>query len=168
MQENFDFLETCSYGCLHTPVTCLDHIAVSAIDLWRDHRWLDDADSLYRGEKQRVSLSRRFRLARIVGIFVQRARIDLDNVYEIAPVQLRNGMTAAPFRLHSFARHFPDRGPGGPAQLRPSSPAPNAKRGLKPCEGRGAGMRRWRLSVSGGGLNELRPGFFFFAFPLPL
>ncbi|ASP89644.1 hypothetical protein CDO26_35910 (plasmid) [Sinorhizobium meliloti] len=46
-----------------------------------------------------------------------------------------------PFSVFSsFQRHFPDRGADGPVQLRPSIPARLAKRGLRPCAGRRAGI----------------------------
>ncbi|MDQ0563027.1 hypothetical protein QO004_004836 [Rhizobium mesoamericanum] len=62
-------------------MTGLDDEAVAAILLRRDNRRLDDPDRLDGGEQQRIGLRRRFRSAGAVGIVLQRAGIEFQDMH---------------------------------------------------------------------------------------
>ncbi|MCY1361628.1 hypothetical protein D9M69_482990 [compost metagenome] len=101
-----------------------DDVAVPAIGFRKYDGRLDDADGLDRSEQQGICLRRGLRLARIIRIFLQRARIDLHDVHGIFLFWgAGRGAVAGPSCLRFIRRHLPDRRAGGPAQLPPSVPA---------------------------------------------
>ncbi|MBB3166560.1 hypothetical protein FHS25_007078 [Rhizobium laguerreae] len=77
--DNVHFLDGGGDDQAGAPVTGFDDVAVAAGFGENDGR-LDDADGLDGRKQQRVGLGRRLRLARIVGIVLQRTRIDLHEL----------------------------------------------------------------------------------------
>ena len=59
----------------------LDDEAVAATRFGGNDGRLDDADGLDGRDQQRIALRRGFGFAGIVGIFLQRARVDLDDMH---------------------------------------------------------------------------------------
>ncbi|OBY06432.1 hypothetical protein BAE36_14770 [Rhizobium leguminosarum bv. trifolii] len=165
--DNIDFLDAGGDGHARAPVARFDDIAVAAGFGENDGR-LDDADSLDGRKQQRVGLGRRLRLTSIVGIVLQRTRIDFHELHGNVPF---SGDADAAF-CRSFLSSFfsedtsrtakrPDRRNCGRAALprRISGANSHAK-----DEWPGCGVPR--LSASGGGRTDLRP--VFLPFPLLL
>jgi hypothetical protein len=135
--EHVDLLETGCDRLLHAAVTGIDDIAVAAAGFGDNEGRLYDADGLDRRQQQGIGLRRGLGLTRIVGIVLQRARIELHEVHGKFSCSGISGpaRSGGPYSSSS-RRHPPARGADGPVQLRASIPARSSERGLKPCAGR--------------------------------
>ena len=111
--EDFDLVEACGDGKAHTAMAGVNDITISAIRFRSDHRRLNDADGLDGRQHQRIGLRRRLRLAHPVGVFLQRARVNLDDLHGICPCL--EGFGPAPRQpfLSSFFSKTPPGPPNG-------------------------------------------------------
>jgi hypothetical protein len=129
--DDLDLLELGRDRTSRAAMAGLDDEAVAAIGFRRDDRRLDDADGHDGRGEQRIALRRGFGLAGIIGIILQRARVDLDDMHgKLLFTIVGPACRRFPFSSSS-RRPPPNRGAGGPVQLRPSSPARPDKRGCK-------------------------------------
>ena len=138
--EHVDLFEAGGDGLLHAAVAGIDDEAVAAIGFGRNDGRLDDADGLDRRQQQRVGLRRGLGLARLVGIFLQRARIDLHELHGNSPVR---GLRTSPL-ARSFLVFFPKTPPG------PRSGRAGATAAEHPCPAGQAGLTALRRTTRPG------------------
>ncbi len=137
--EYFDFFETGRDGETHPTMPGVNDITISAIRFRSDHRRLNDADGLDRRQHQRIGLRRRLRLAHSVGVFLQSARVNLDDLHGICPCLEGSG----PAPCQPFLSSFFSKTPPGPPNGRTDATAAEHPC----CEGR-AGLTALRRTSS--------------------
>lgn len=113
-----------------------DDVAVATVRIEFDDRWLHDADRADGRAQKRVGLGGGFRLAELVGIFLQAARIGR---YQLHGNDLSGfGRTRCPSLLVFFSKTSPEPQDGPAAAIAAEHARLADKRGLQPCEGKRA------------------------------
>ena len=111
--EDCNLLKVSRDGLLDAPVPGVDDIAVAPVTFGSHHGRLDDADRLDRGEQQGIGLGIGLGVARLVGVLLQRARIDKSQFHSDAPLGDMARRLGRPSRLLSEDPPGPQGGRGG-------------------------------------------------------
>ena len=158
--QHVDLLETGGDRLLHAAMTGIDDVAIAAIGLGSDDGRLDDADGLDRRQQQRVGLRAGLGPARLVGIVLQRARIDLHEFHGMFSF----GVSDAALR-RSFLVFFPKTSPGprsGRAgAIAPEHPCPAGQAGLTALRRTTGRDREGPIERQRRRVARSRAGFFF-------